>query len=79
MTIQYDRIADALYMYVSGGKVHKTLELEDRLLVDVDTLGNIVGMEILDASNQEELIKNLESNVDTGIPITITSGLPAIV
>lgn len=52
MKINYDKIADALYISLSKSKVAKTVKLKDRLIVDVDKNGNVVGVEILDASSQ---------------------------
>lgn len=52
MKINYDKIADALYIRVNTGKVGKTVKLADRLIVDLDKTGNILGMEILGASSQ---------------------------
>ena len=52
MIIQYDKLADALYIYFKKSKVDETIEVKDRLLVDVDKDGSIVGIEILDASKQ---------------------------
>lgn len=77
MDIKYDKVADAVYVNVSKSKVAKTMEMSDRLNVDVDVAGNIVGIEILDASNQAQLVENLQNNVVTGIPIEIISKTPA--
>ena len=48
--VEYDGTVDALYIYASKGKVHKTIKLNNRVLFDVDKKGKIVGVEILDAS-----------------------------
>ncbi len=78
MDIKYDKVADAVYFSVNRVKIAKTLEMNDRLNVDMDATGNIVGIEILEASNQKKLIENLHENVSSGIPIEIVSGTPAI-
>ncbi len=76
MNITYDKIADAVYMKVSQASVAKTVKLDDTLLVDKDNNGNIVGLEILDASSQQDLIKNLEGNVREGVPVDMLFGTP---
>jgi uncharacterized protein YuzE len=76
MDIKYDITADAVYISVGSGKVARTIKTEDRFLVDVDSRGNVVGMEILDASSQQELVDNLKKNVARGAPITIESSTP---
>jgi uncharacterized protein YuzE len=79
MDIKYDIMADAVYINVGSGKVAKTIKTEERFLVDVDSEGNVVGMEILDASSQQELVDNLKKNVARGAPITIESSTPLVV
>ena len=50
--MQYDKIADAIYIYLKKGKIFKTIKMKDRLIVDTDKDGKILGMEILSASAQ---------------------------
>ena len=76
MDIKYDIMVDAVYINVGSGKVAKTIKSEERFLVDVDSAGNVVGMGILDASSQQELVENLKKNVARRGPITIQSGTP---
>lgn len=52
MKIQYDKLADAMYLYLRKGKVKKTIRMKDRLIVDVDKDGKILGIEILGVSSQ---------------------------
>lgn len=52
MRMQYDKIADAIYIYLKKGKIFKTIKMKDRLIVDTDKDGKILGMEILSASAQ---------------------------
>lgn len=67
MKIQYDKAADALYISLKKGKTSKTIKMKDRLLVDVDRGGNIVGIEILSAS--AHMPKKQFSSVEVGIPM----------
>ena len=52
MKISYDKIADALYIYLRKGTVAKTKKVTSRLLIDVDKKGNVLGIEMLDVSHQ---------------------------
>ena len=52
MKISYDKMADALYIYLRKGKVAKTIKATSRLLIDVDKRGNVLGIEMLDVSRQ---------------------------
>jgi len=52
MKISYDKIADALYIYLRSGKVAKTKKVTSRLLIDMDKKGNVLGIEMLDVSHQ---------------------------
>lgn len=52
MKIEYDKIADALYIYLNKGKVVKTVKMQNRLIVDVAKNGKIIGLEVLGASKQ---------------------------
>jgi len=52
MKISYDKMADALYIYLRKGKVAKTKKVTSRLLIDVDRKGNVLGIEMLDVSHQ---------------------------
>ena len=73
MKINYDKIADAVYIKIRDTKVKKTKEISDQVIADLDSKGNIVGIEILDASSQQNLVKSLEKNAKDGVPIEITS------
>jgi len=70
MKIDYDKVADAVYIRVKKGKVAKTISLKDRLIVDTDKSGNILGVEILDMSSSNDMKKFL-STVKKGIPFKI--------
>jgi len=77
MKINYDKIADAIYFSLKKGKVAETLEMNERLIVDVDKKGNILGIEMLDASNQ--LSRNsIKKGMEDGIPVMITTGAPMV-
>lgn len=48
--IEYDKTVDALYVYLSKGKIDRTIEIDHRVMFDVDKKGKIIGIEILDAT-----------------------------
>lgn len=50
MKITYDKEVDALYVSFKKGRVQETKRLGANFLVDVDNKGNILGLEVLDAS-----------------------------
>jgi uncharacterized protein YuzE len=52
MNIDYDNIANALYIRLRKAGVAKTVELSDRLIADLDKDGNVLGIEMLNVSQQ---------------------------
>lgn len=50
MNMRYDPKVDAMYIEFSKGKYSKTRKVSDTILVDEDTNGKVLGIEILDAS-----------------------------
>lgn len=63
MRMQYDKIADAIYIYLKKGKIFKTIKMKDRLIVDTDKDGKIIGLEILSASAQVPKSRLMEIKV----------------
>ncbi|WP_084218986.1 DUF2283 domain-containing protein [Syntrophorhabdus aromaticivorans] len=53
--VEYDREVDALYVRLQEKYVHKTLEIEDGLNIDLDENGKLIGVEILDATQRYSL------------------------
>lgn len=47
MKIEFDPIADALYLELSESDVEKTEEIKPGVMMDYDIDGNIVGVEVL--------------------------------
>ncbi|HEV8666952.1 MAG TPA: DUF2283 domain-containing protein [Candidatus Paceibacterota bacterium] len=71
MKATYDKVADAMYFRFKTGKISRTQKLEDKLIVDLDKKGNILGLEILDASSQISK-QNIASTIKAGrIPLAI--------
>ena len=74
MKIDYDKVADAIYFTVKSEKVAKSIKVDDRLVVDLSATGDVVGMELLDASSKQG--QELENNIRQGVPINIISATP---
>lgn len=52
MKIQYDKSAEAMYIYLKKEKVAKTIKINNRVFVDIDKKGNVIGIEMLGVSHQ---------------------------
>lgn len=71
MKSTYDKTADAMYITLRKGRVSYTVQLSDRMNADLDKSGNVLGVEILDASRQigEKNLGKLPA-----IPFSVISG-----
>ncbi len=67
MKIQYDKLADAMYICFKKAKINKTIKMKDRLLVDLDKKGKIIGLEILGISSQ--VPKKDIGKIEIGMPV----------
>jgi len=52
MKVKYDRETDIIYIQLSDLKVAESDEDKPGIIIDYDAKGNVVGMEILDASKR---------------------------
>jgi len=50
MKIKYDKTIDAKYIHIKKGNIAKTEKRQEWLLFDYDKNGEVLGIEILDAS-----------------------------
>lgn len=50
MKMRYDKKTDAMYIELSNGLYDKSRKISDSIMVDEDKKGNILGIEILDAT-----------------------------
>jgi len=81
MNIKYDKNIDAKYISVKNGKVYKTDIIKKWLNIDIDRDGNVLGVEILNASknlismqiDNERNLQILEINEDNNLISTIAS------
>lgn len=78
MNIQYDKVADAMYVKLSTAKVAKTVEISDNLIADLDAQGNTIGIEMLDVSSQPDIAETLQQSVMHGLPVSIKEETPAL-
>jgi uncharacterized protein YuzE len=78
MSTTFDRDTDAAYIRASDATIISTVPLNEYIMVDLDAFGATVGVEVLEASSQKELIANIESNFEKGIPLTDPSTIPTI-
>ena len=58
MKIEYSREDDALYITLKEVEIADTDELTEDVIIDYDKEGNIVGIEVLDASKNVD-VKNI--------------------
>lgn len=56
--VDYDPEADAFSFDISPRAAHRTIEITEHLLVDISSDGKIVGIEMLDASEEISKIFN---------------------
>ncbi len=52
MKVKYDKEVDILYIHFSDGKIVESDEDKPGIILDYDENGNIVGIEMLNASKQ---------------------------
>ena len=55
MKIDFDQVADALYVQLKEGDVKKTEEIKPGMILDYDVNGNVLGVEVLYVSKRAQL------------------------
>jgi len=55
MRIEFDQLADALYVHLAEGAVEKTEEIKPGVILDYDANGDVLGVEVLYVSKRAEL------------------------
>ena len=73
MEVTYDKEADAMYIRVKKGKVHRTKEVTDTCILDLDKKGTLLGVELLFVSNQLSK-REISQTALTGIPVAVLGG-----
>lgn len=71
MEIRYDEDADALYIEFAKGKFARNQKVDEFTIIDYDSDGKMIGMEVLDVSKRfprksfsELSVKNIEVTQD---------------
>ena len=64
MKITYDKKVDAMYIRFKKGLYDHTKKVTDEILVDVTKKGEVLGLEILDASKNIGKVKDKKLNVE---------------
>jgi uncharacterized protein YuzE len=79
MKFNYDKVADAVYLCMNKGKVKKTIEMNNSVIIDVGEKGKLIGIEILNFSHQQNSKdSNLSGLVKHGVPLQITESTPTM-
>jgi uncharacterized protein YuzE len=55
MKIEFDQVADALYVQLTDGGIEKSEEIKPGMILDYDANGNVLGLELLYVSKRAEL------------------------
>ena len=55
MRMHYSKDADALYIRFKETEIKNTDEVNDDIIIDYDTAGNVVGIEILSVSEKADV------------------------
>jgi uncharacterized protein YuzE len=64
MKIEYSKTADAIYVYFKEEFVERSKEIEDGIVLDFDRNGQLVGIEVLDASKRFSLADIVNVNIE---------------
>jgi len=64
MKIEYSKEADAIYVYFKEEFVEKSKEIEDGIVIDFDKNGQLIGIEVLDASKRFSLADIVNVNIE---------------
>ncbi|TVM03900.1 MAG: DUF2283 domain-containing protein [Candidatus Brocadia sp. WS118] len=64
MKIEYSKEADAIYVYFKEYFVEKSKEIEDGIVIDFDKNGQLIGIEVLDASKRFSLADIVNVNIE---------------
>ena len=59
--VEYDKKADAMYIWLRKAKYDVSEELAENVIIDLDKKGRIIGIEVLDASKNmgKELVAKI--------------------
>jgi len=63
INVTYDQEVDAKYVSIKEGTIHETKIINDWLFLDVDNVGSIVGIEVLDSSKNDIEVYSFDGEV----------------
>lgn len=69
MKIEYDREADAMYIYFCNVKPVDNKDIEEGVTVDLDKEGHIIGIEILDVSKRFPTNEFSKVSIENLLPV----------
>lgn len=52
MKLEFDPVADALYLRLNDSKIIESEQVQPGIVLDFDSEGNVVGVEVLDVSKR---------------------------
>lgn len=80
MNVNFDKVADAIFFTIREGVVARTIQVSESINADVDANGHVLGIEVLNVTNQFGTadLADIEKSVLEGIPLTVTSNTPAV-
>ena len=64
MKIEYSKDADAIYVYFKEDYVASSKEIEDGVVIDFDSKGQLIGIEVLDVSQRFSLSDIVNVNIE---------------
>lgn len=64
MRMHYSQDADAIYIRLKEDRVHNTDEVTEDIIMDYDDKGNVIGIEILSASEKVDVHELLVQSFD---------------
>jgi uncharacterized protein YuzE len=68
MRIEYDKVADALYIQLREAYVDDNIDVEEGISIDLDEKRHIIGIEVLDASKKMAL-KDMANITIENLPV----------
>ena len=71
MKVNYDPEVDVLRILLSHASIEESDEEKPGIILDYDKDGNVVGMEILDASRRVENPRGVEYTIATGPALAV--------
>ena len=77
MNISYDNNADAMYIKLKDGTFGRNEEVSEGIILDISKKGDLLGIEILNASKNLDLQDDL-GNITFQLPMMLTHPQPKL-